>query len=239
MTGSINPYAPPETSGEVSPLQEQWYTEGTVVYVSDGAALPAIDLETGEISQDLIEVHRKFAIAEATFGLWTAVPGMYNLLPKETKRQLLPGNHDFIFPIAALLLLMAMHLFVIFWRPTRLGKCVRFKMHRNPDAEKKTKRTKIGTAVWYSLSVLCSICPVFVLLKTSGVTGNMEWVYVWMAIGVSSMFACAVWQLFRLPRIRYKGFSGKWLRLHGASDDALAHLRMIESKRTSVIAAND
>ena len=232
---SPNPYAPPETRGEASPRTEQWYTEGTTLFVSDGAVLPAIDLETGEISEDLIEVSRKFALAGATLGLWGLVPTLFNLMPREWKRQLRPSSDDFWFLIAALLVLLATHIFVVFWRPRLFGKCVRFKTHRNAEAERKAKRTKIVTVVWYSLSLLCTLGALGVLLKRTPITDALPLMIGLVATGAVSMLACAAWQLFRLPKIRYKGFSGKWLRVHGACDEALAHLRMIEAERSNPI----
>ena len=228
-----NPYAPPESRGEAPPRQEDWYTEGTLIYVSDGAVLPAIDLETGEDSDDLIEVKRRFAIAGATIGIWGVIPGLFNALPREWKRQFRLTGDDLPILIGALLILFAIHAFIALGRPHLLGKCVRFRMHRNETAERKAKRIKIVVAVWYCLSLVVMLTPAIMILSRGRITDPMKLVFSLMGVGVISMLACVVWQLLRMPKIRFKGFSGKWLRVTGACDEALVHLRKIESERFS------
>lgn len=227
-----NPYAPPETRGEAPPRQGDWYTEGTTILVADGAVLPAIDLETGESSEGLIEVRRMFSIAGATLSLWCMIPALLNLMPKEWKRVFRPSHDNFGILITALLVLMAVHLFLVFWRPRLLGKHVRFRMYRTQEAERKTKWTRIIAAAWFSISVLIMLVPGIVIVSSGRLSDFFTLVFGLMGIGMISMFGCAAWQLYRLPKIRLKGFSGQWLRIHGACDEALAHLRKIESERT-------
>lgn len=226
-----NPYAPPETRGE-APRQGDWYTEGTTIYVADGAVLPAIDLETGEVSENLIEVRRKFSVAGTTLALWAVFACLFNLLPTEWKHVFDTNNDDFDILIGALFVLIAAHLAVVFWRPKLLGKCVRFKVFETPQAQKKTKRTRLVILIWAFLSVLCCLIPALVFANTRGMPDRMNFVIIGMVASGVSMLACIVWQFFRLPKIRYKGFSGKWLRVHGACDEALSHLRKIESERS-------
>jgi len=228
-----NPYAPPETRGEAPPRQGDWYTEGTTLFVADGAVLPAIDLETGETFGNLIEVNRKFAVAGATFGLWGIVPSLFKLIPKEWKREFRPGSNDFWILIAAALVLIAVHIFVIFRRPSLLGKCVRFTTHRNAEQERKRKRSKILLIIWFCLSLLGPVgVLLFIILDIRPITASLPSIITVMAISVASMLAAAIWQWFHQPQIRLKGFSDKWLRVHGACDKALAHLRKIDSERS-------
>jgi len=227
-----NPYAPPETRGEGPPRQEDWYTEGTTIYVADGAVLPAIDLETGEVSEDLIEVRRKFSVAGTTLALWAVFVCLFNLLPTEWKHVFDTNNDDFDILIVAFFVLIVAHLAVVLWRPKLLGKCVRFKAFETPQAQRKTKRTRLVILLWTFFSVLCCLIPALIYAKTRGMTNQTNFVNIGMATGGASILACIVWQFFRLPKIRYKGFSGKWLRVHGACDEALSHLREIESGRS-------
>lgn len=233
-----NPYAPPESRGEAPPRQGDWYTEGTTIFISDGAALPAIDLETGEISDHLIEVKRRFAIAGATIGLWGMIPGLRNLFPKEWRHQLLPTGDDLVILIAALLVLFILHCYIAISRPSLLGKCVRFTTYRNAELERKRKRSKTLLVIWFCISVLGPVgVLLYIILGIGPISTSLPSIISVMTISVASMLAAAIWQWFHLPKIRFKGFSGKWLRVHGACDGALAHLRKIESERSSQHAA--
>jgi hypothetical protein len=229
-----NPYAPPESRGESPSWQEDWYTEGTTIFVSDGAALPAIDLETGEVSEDLIQVRRKFAIAGATLGLWGMIPALRKLLPKEWGDGLHPTGNGIVILIAALSVLFILHCYIALRRPGLLGKCVRFTTHRNAELERKRKRSKTLLIIWFCLSV---IGPAGVLLailfKMDQITTlSLPSIISVMGISVASMLGAAIWQRFHPPKIKFKDFSGKWLRVDGACDEALAHLRKIESERS-------
>lgn len=227
-----NPYAPPETRGEVPPWQGDWYTEGTTILVADGAALPAIDLETGEISFSLKEVKRRFSVAGATIGIWGMIPGLIKLLPKDWKRQFPLTSDDLPVVIAAIVVLFILHCYVALRRPNLLGKCVRFTTYRNPEQERKRKRSKLLLIIWFCLSVLGPAgVLLFFILDLNPINASLPSITGVLGISVVSMLAAAIWQWFHQPKIRFKGFSGKWLRVTGACDEALAHLRKIESER--------
>jgi len=228
-----NPYAPPETRGEAPPRQGDWYTEGTTIFVADGAVLPAIDLETGEISENLIEVRRKFAIAGATIMIWGMIPGLFNLLPREWRQQFRATGNDHYILLAAVVVLFLLHAGIALTRPSLLGQCVRFTTHRNAEQERKRKRSKILLVIWFCLSLLGPVSVLlFIILDIRPINASLPSIITVMAISVASMLAAAIWQWFHQPQIRLKGFSGKWLRVHGACDAALAHLRKIESERS-------
>jgi len=226
-----NPYSTPNRENPLASGAAPWHTDGTTIYVSDGAVLPAIDLDTGEASEDLIEVRRKFSVAKTTLGLWGVLVCLVNLLPTEWKHAFDTNNDNFGILIGAFLTLLAAHLVVVCWRPKLLGKCVRFRTFETPRTQKKAQRARLVFLLWTFFSVSCCIVPALIYAKTRGMTGQMNLVHGGMIAGGASLFASIAWLSSRVSKIRFKGFSGKWLRVTGACDEALAHLRKIESER--------
>ncbi len=230
MSGDFNPYTPPQSSGEAPAPQRLWHTEETALFVQDGAVLPAIDLETGETSDDLMEVRRKFAEGGSTFSIWSLVVVLPNLLPKAWKKYLRANEEQLWLLAGTLLVLLVLHILVMIRKPALLGKCVHFRMHRNPAHEKKAIRRRRWITLVFSFSFSLMLVPVFFLLRGDHLLPILPVILTVMGLSVTGMLASGVWQYFHLPKIRYKGFSGKWLRIHGVCGKALSHLRAIESE---------
>ena len=58
-----NPYAPPSIVDDPPLRQRLWYVEGTRIFVSNGAVLPRIELETGETGEHLVATVKDYTRA--------------------------------------------------------------------------------------------------------------------------------------------------------------------------------
>lgn len=192
-----------------------WYCETTTVMVRDGAALPMVDLETGERGDALARIRRKFARLPYMLNLWFGFMPLIRFLPLQ------PAAKVAVFIVLVIALPLLIHkLFARRWH---------FTVYANPAGEMaRGKRERIRKCITILAAVSCLIPAALILYNPNALmVFNFPMIYLSGTAGLLLLGICG-WDLFNRSGLRITIAGEGWLRISNVHPTAIHALREIE-----------
>lgn len=220
MRDSENPYAAPVATDPSPEAPGLWRTDGSDLWVRNGAVFKDIDLTSGEVHPDQ-PVTRRVTVTAASAIVFLNVLLLLLAIAGIAVYEIRTG-HDLPF----FLIFVVMVILVRFTRRWTPSIVIGFVESR--------RRSRIRKWLYWSafgMFLLGIACPflalqLFQIGRRTSVTGFLWMTFVPMLIGLS-LIVMGAW-LKRSPRCL--GRVGSWFRLGGIPPAALDHLRAIEAQ---------